>query len=418
MTAIDLFPSMRRLGARLAPFAALRPGGRAGAAPSRTEEPSVPPLRPRIDIALRHPAPETQERLAHRDRGLHLARQEAWDRLSEEMHQAETARALTSGGTPVAALLSRGARQDAVEAARDQILAGNPAGAFAALEALAEDLREDFPEDSAIKHVIASAYLDLARICATVRAPDTLAKEMHLARERLIAIALEHVDHFDPFGCESPLWAAMRCAVLPFDPAPGARVADDYDDLIELDPGCPGHLRAMGRDMLPARFGSYTMLHDQALRAMHQTADVWGRGAYTFALMGAIEMDAAVLDHVDGGLFAEGMHDILTLRPDPHFANSFAAFTGVVVPASGIDTPATQRIRGCFDWIIADYLTELHPLVWAEARAPGHPPRRDGDPVRRGRNRAEQAISQRLGGFLQPNERIVFGADGMQIATI
>ncbi|WP_107976277.1 hypothetical protein [Allosediminivita pacifica] len=376
----------------------------------------VPPLRPRIDIAMRHPTPETQERVMHRDRGMHLARQEAWDRLSHEIRAAEAKRELTSGGTPVAALLSRGARHDAVKAARDAILVGDIAGGFDALIALHDDLREGCPGDHAVKHVVAAAYLDLAQICAGGQSLGKLSPNLRKTHDRALETAYQLVDRFDPFANDSPLWAAVRCGVLPADPAPEQRVADDYEDVIELDPGCPGHLRAMGRDLLPARFGSYGLLDQQARRVVGQTSDVWGTGAYSIVMAGATEMDPGVLNHIDSDLFAEGVYEILTRFPSPHYANIFAAFTGLIVPSTGIDTPVTRQIIGCFDWIIADYLTELHPILWAEARRPGTAPRRDGDPIRRGRNRAEQAISQRIGSFLHEGESIVFTASGMRIS--
>lgn len=418
MTAIDLFPTMRRIGARLSPFNPGRGGARVSqdVPDNIAAVAEVPPLRPRIDIVMRHPTLESQQRVMYRDRGMQLARQEAWDVLSREIRVAETKRELTDGGTPVAALLSRGARHDAVKAARDAVLGDDIEGGFGILVALHNDLRDGCSRDHAVKHAVAAAYLDLAQICAGGQSLTKLSPNLRTTHDRALETAYQLVERFDPFTNDSPLWAAVRCGVLPADPAPEQRVADDYEDLIELDPGCPGHLRSMGRDLLPARFGSYGLLDQQARRVVDLTSDVWGTGAYSIVMAGATEMDPEVLNHIDSDLFAEGVHELLTRYPLPHYANIFAAFTGLIVPSTGIDTPATRKIIGCFDWIIADYLTELHPILWAEARRPGTAPRRDSDPVRRGRNRAEQAISQRIGSFLHEGESIVFTASGMKIS--
>ena len=86
MTAIDLFPTMRRIGARLSAFNPGRGGARVSqdVPDNSAAVAEVPPLRPHIDIVMRHPTLESQQRVMYRDRGMQLARQEAWDVLSRE----------------------------------------------------------------------------------------------------------------------------------------------------------------------------------------------------------------------------------------------------------------------------------------------------------------------------------------------
>lgn len=412
----DLLPNMRSLSLRL-------PTGRTGAPgpDHRTEakkpSPLVPPLRPRIEIPVADPGPDAESAAALRARGRFLARQEDWERLAQEMIRADAARAMTPGLQSVAELLSQGARSDFTEAAaaalesRDLDEVDEVIGAVEALCA-------DQPDCPAIAHVAAMTHVDTARACRRAVPAAGEDAELHKAQARHLAAAAALNDRFDPFEWNSPLWAAVRCALIGAAADPQARVADDYEDLVDLDPGNPHHLRHFGNDLRPARFGDWEVLDRQARRTAARTADVWGMGGYALVYSGALGRDKAALRRLDTELFVEGLHDILTRHPTQDMANRLAALTGFTLGGLATAGGALQRLADSLGWIAQDHLRELHPLIWAEAEPPisrGAALTEDTDPVRRGRARGLNSLAAFYAPALDAGRRLVFSADGMRM---
>ncbi len=149
----------------------LKPTAQIGAQPSGSETPlgAFPPPRPEthISIPMRELTEDTTRADAARTRGQFLARQDMWDTLLHEIHQADMARATTGQGLPVAELLAFGARTDVVQATdtaiRDGCACDDPAltAGINALEALRHDL--DTTPDTApyLAAVLAQAHLDI-----------------------------------------------------------------------------------------------------------------------------------------------------------------------------------------------------------------------------------------------------------------
>ena len=416
MTTTDLKPPMRLLTSRLASHLK-RPRAEPGA--SRAAESAAEPYRrasPRIDLPLRNPAPGTAAARALRERGRFLARQDAWEELCGGMQEADQDAALTADLVPVALLLAEGARADAVGAARAATARGETRSAHAVLSSLAVNL-DDRPHCPAFCAILALAHLDLAEACRADPSDRLPPARRRTARDRHLAAAAALADRFDPFALGGPLWAHIRCAVLDIDSNPAERVADDYEDLIDLGPRCPDPMRALGRDLLPDRHGSWEALELQARRSAARTADIWGNGAYCWVWMGALEAQPDAARRVDPDLFRQGLHDILDRHPEQHMANRLAAFTGITLAGGrGLGGPAA-RIADAFGWIVSEHLAELHPEPWARARAAwaGGAAPEATDTVARGQARALSTIAQHFCAEIEGGRRLVFGPKGMRI---
>lgn len=416
MTMRALLPPLRLIGARLV---APRPDRAVATPPGRARRPAggLPPLRPRVEIPVCDPGPDAARSAALRARGQFLARQEDWERLSQEIGAADRARRLTPGLHSEAALLSEGARQDIAEAvsiAVQQDAPGTVATVLAALGAVQEDL----PDCPAIANVLARAHVDAARAWCGDAQPEDLPDTRRASYAGHMAAAADLTDRFDPFEHDSPLWAQVRCAVLEADARPHERVADDYEDLIDLDPGNPRHLWALGHDLRPRRYGSWELLDRQARRTAARTADVWGSGGYTWVCFGALRVDPAAFHRLDAELFVEGLHDILQRHPTQDMANRLAAFTGFTLGGPSAAGSTRRRLTDCLGWITQDHLRELHPEIWAEAPLPCHPGRKseeDMDPLRRGRARALASLADFYAPALEAGRRLIFDADGLRM---
>ena len=103
-----------------------RPVGATVAPAGETERPAtVEPAK--IHIPLRESSPDASDCESLRLAGRYLARQEDWETLAERLREADTARAATRGGTPIARLLAEGANRIAQklgEEAVETVIAG------------------------------------------------------------------------------------------------------------------------------------------------------------------------------------------------------------------------------------------------------------------------------------------------------
>jgi hypothetical protein len=364
---------------------------------------------------------EEHARAHHLDTGQRLARQEDWEILAARVIEADHRRLHTPAGETVASLLAQGARADLVTAAEDAIADGRaPDGAgLAALEAvLAED-----PDSYPLALIVALAHMEIGRAW---RAGSDDARTRHRGERAFLehfARAEALLEPFDPEARDAPSIAAARCALLAARPAPRRRVADDYARLIALDPGAPGPLRALGEALLPERFGSFDELDLEARRASAQTAEIWREGGYAWVWLDALARDPAGLAVVDPAFFCDGLRAIAARCPDQHVINQLAAFCGLVMaPGTGQPrlAPAQERARrmihACLDWLVAEHLHELHPLVWTQALiGPGQPadlpPRRML--MQRGRQAALRAIAARFADEIAEGQTLAFSSAGM-----
>lgn len=359
----------------------LRPTWRNATAPKRPLSPpqsthlSTPGAQTRrLDLPEKPTSAEDSLRQQIEARGQFLARQDRWDELGEEIRAADQSRDCTPGGMGLADLLARGARLDVVQPV-EQILSDPallpqhaPREGITALE----EVLEDHPEDFGVALVLIQAYIDFAWAWRGEGWHDALPPQRQHSFLRHMARAEALLDRFSPFEHDSPALAACRCALLAAAVEPDARLADDYEDLIDLDPGNPRHMRAFGNHLLPRWFGSYQMLEVEARRVALMTEDLWGAGGYAWVYLDALSVDPGALELLDADFFLDGMRDILERAPDQHVVNTWAAFCAVTLPALPAHRRATReglsRLRAALDWIQRDHLQELHPLIWGQAK--------------------------------------------------
>lgn len=393
------------------------------------DTPPPGPMPIRLQRALDVPVTDTSAEQSHREyitsRGQFLARQDMWTELGTELRHHDRARARTAADMPLADLLSFGARSDVVVPLRTQIQAGriDPTD-VENLPALAhlEHALEESPGDYGVALVVLHALLDVAWAfhgTPTGPQPDhTRIRAFHAC----LTSAADILDQFNPFAENSPALAAARCALLSGQSNPQSRVVDDYEDLIELDPQNPSHLRDFGRHLLPRWFGSYPQLAEQAHRMATLTHDIWGAGGYTWTYLDALRLDHHVLGTLDPDMFTHGIQDILHRRPDQHTANIFAAFCSVTLCAARMKASPHQSqltaLRGAFDWVLTHHLREIHPLVWALAERDSmneYDLTYSETLAEKGRNSAFRHIARHFETDIRKGACVVFGEKGPQI---
>ncbi|MCR8546355.1 hypothetical protein M4578_00830 [Salipiger sp. P9] len=400
LPSVRLLSALRRPAARPRAVRAADPACPAGITP------------PQIEIPVRDTAPDAADRGRLRTQGRFLARQEDWDTLARGLHEADSQRAATTGGTPVVRLLAEGAHSDALDSALAAVTRDDPTAARSILFGL-RDAIDRVDRDPWLAYTQALAHLSVARAWTARPGAPTLTALRLDARAQHLETAQRLTARFDPLECDSPALAALRCGLLELDPRPDRRVIDDYEDLIDLDPACPDHMRALGRDLTPARFGSWDRLDREARRTAGRTADLWGTGGYVWVWLDALAgADGGGFAHVDAELFAEGLHDILQRRPDQHMVNLLAAYCGLTLSGAAAPGSARARIAGCFGWIAQDHLREVHPDLWARARPlPGGAD--GGDALRRGRSRALSALAEHFAHHLRRGRKLRFTDRGV-----
>ncbi len=314
---------------------------------------------------------EELERAWYYARGQKLVRQENWEQLGLEIRQFDEMRASTTGGTPIAELLTRGARNDVVRpielALRDRTSIPSTEGIAAY-----HDINRTHPKDYGIALVLAYAHIDAGWAWHDY-APQTGADNFLKTFQRHFKIAHATLNEFDAIAESAPALAAAQCAVLPGLENPSLRVVEDYEDLIDLDPTTVRHMRNFGLHLLPAWFGNYEKLETEARKTIDRTKDMWGVGGYTWMYFDALTCDAQSFEKLDPDLFMEGMIDIFDRRTDQHTANLFTAFLALTLaqPAPGRESNISRRKRlklhEAADWIVESHLREIHPLLWSDA---------------------------------------------------
>lgn len=395
-------------------------GNSRAAARARTSKEDIDSLAKRIIVPSLPVSDEEMARATHQDRGQQLARQEAWDILSQKIQYADHSRLATPGGETASLLLAAGARGDIVAAAQDALHDGQPP-APDAIEAL-EEVLDEMPGDYPAALVVALAHIDIAWAWRNIAAKDDPATAARAIAGH-IASADAILDPYDGPAIDAPSIAAARCALLAACEKRGRRVAEEYEALIALDPGGHRHIRAMGRHVLPAYAGGVNALEVAARRAAARTEDSWGAGAYTWAYLDALALEPRALDLLEADFFIEGLRDILARKDDQHVINLLAAFCAIAMaPGAGnrVLAPHAEatraRVHECVDWILEHHLQELHPLIWSQTLlAPGHAPLLPSRRalIAKGRQTALRIIAARFAGHIADGSSLAFSRQGM-----
>jgi hypothetical protein len=386
----------------------------------------LPHLRPEDHLTI--PVhDQTADDIACREiqrRGQFLARQERWDELSAEMSRADSTRACTPGGMPVTELLAWGARADVIRAVEHALQEGRNHDDAPVREGIREleALQAEMPDDPIIAMIVALAHIDIGLTWRGGGWDSTLPKlNRDLSRHHFDRAAA----NLQPYCCielDSPAIAAARCALHAARRDPNLRIADDFEDLIDLDPGNHRHMRALGSHMLPRRMGSYDELELEARRTASRTQDIWGAGGYTWVTFDAIASDDRACALVDVDFFLDGLRDIVTARPQQEMINLLAAYCAVAIRnGMGASTAADlnrTRISEAAGWLIRDHLTELHPMIWAHAAEGFDTQARITSLSRfaaRGRADALHIIADQFRDDIDRGLRVVFTPEGPQL---
>ncbi|MCK0148948.1 hypothetical protein MWU54_02850 [Marivita sp. S6314] len=353
---------------------------------------------PKLTLPEKKTSAEEDARSALFEEGLFLARQDAWTTLGDRICRSDAARKMTPGGVPEAELLAEGARADAVTAATRAVKASDETTAAAILDDMAL-IFEETPNNHAVAYVIAMAHIDIGWAWRGEGWRQDIPAAHRAAFFRHFKAASDLIDAFDPFELDSPMLASVRCALLSAETRPRTRASDDYEDLIDLAPGAGKYMRALGNHMLPRWFGSHERLEHEAQRTMARTQDIWGAGGYTWTYLDALSVDDGAFGLLDAALFCSGMRDILDRQSDQHTINTFAAYTGSALDPDGINQDARAQIADCFDWIVTDYLREVHPRVWYAAKGVWACGLDDQARLAKGRHRAWAALDRHASGL-------------------
>lgn len=329
-----------------------------------------------LKILAPQPTGEETVRGRWRLRGRDAVRQEDWGRLAQNLAKMDAERKLTHGNMSVADLMALGARSDVVRAVEHALLDGRPdadAPLLAGITAFEEEL-DAANNDPMLAAVVALSHIDIGWAWrgtghdAQIPALNRDAFEAHIERAGEILQSVGDVRE------TSPLLLSVQARLQYRDAMAGTKGVsqriDTFEALINLNPRDPHQMRNFGLSLLPRAGGSYDLLELEARRIAAQVSELWGAGGYTWIMLDAISSDIEALAGLDVDYFMDGLHNILALRPDQFTANLLAAYCAITMSGDGGSDAADfnrARLHACREWIICDYVTELHPLVWAHA---------------------------------------------------
>jgi hypothetical protein len=396
-----------------------------------TPSPTTPPLQRRLDDCLSIPvhnqSHDDQACQKAQQRGQFLARQDRWHELVDEIGAADSARTTTPSGMPVAELLAYGARSDVILAVEHALMDGKPARNASMLDGILglEAIRFENRNEPFVALIVALAHIDIGWAWRGTGWDTSVPKLNRSKCSAHFDRAAQLLSPFCGIKLDSPIIAAAQCALLAGQRDPRIRIADDYENLIDLDPLNYRHMRALGNHLLPRWFGSYPKLELEARRTAARTQDIWGAGAYTWVNFDAIAADDQACALVDVAFFIDGLHDIVKARPEQEMINLLAAYCAVTLHQrmgedSSADLPRTQ-ITKCANWLIRDHLTELHPMIWAHAAEGFNNNTRVTSLSRfaaRGRADALQVIADQFRDDIERGLRVTFTPDGPQLHPV
>ncbi len=396
-----------------------RSAGAAGLT-NRMSEKEIDALTKRVILPSLPVSDEEMARATHQDKGQKLARQDRWADLGDRIRYADESRLTTPGGETASLLLAYGARSDVVSAAEDALHDGaepDPEG----METLEEVITEQ-QGDYACALVVALAHLDIAWAWHCIRFEKDPNSSLTRAHEHLKR-AEEILKPFDGVALDAPSVLAAQCALNATSEKRGELLIEDYEQLIAIDPEGHRHMRSLGRHMAQQLRKFPNALEVAARRTASQTESIWQSGGYTWVYLDALMAEPAAIEMLDPDFFVEGMEHIIARHRDQHVINQFAAFCAIAMAPTSEGKPLSQhamdsrgQLHDCLDWIVTDYLQELHPLIWSQtllapAQVPSLPSRRAL--VVKGRQTALRIIATRFAAEIADGSSIAFSPQGM-----
>lgn len=325
-----------------------------------------------LDIDCPEPLGDHDLCRAYEEEGRAFARQEDWAGLATRMADLDRDRIRTPSGKSAVALLALGARSDTV-AAVYEALARNIRLSGAVMTQGTHGLSvvlKAFPQNPYAIALVAATHDDIAQALRVAVEYEFGQADLETAASTHADKAVELVSKLDPAQLDAPFIAALCFNIL----AERAKGAEDilalHETWHDLDPRDPDCLRALGRQMDPVRFDA-TFLDRAARQIAGQTCDVWGAGGYVWVMMDAVVLWPEAAEALDSRLFKDGISDIMRLTSDQYHANTLLAYCTTRIERRKTGSETADLIL--FDLaqsarqIARKHLTEVHPLVWAEA---------------------------------------------------
>lgn len=391
------------------------------------------------------------------ERGRFMARQDRWGELLDEIAEADSNRTRLRDGRAVAEALALGARSDVVNTLEHALSEGAPAEARITLDGIMdlERLRLEHKRAPLLSAIVALTHIDVGRAflnAADLPADPATSESGPGNRNSLSSRGKAHfdraaalLDHAELSSDESLLLQLARCALYCGQEAPTQTVADDYARLIDMAPLHAGHMRALGRHMLPGRHGSYAALEDAAQRIGDRLDSIWGAAGYTWVYFDALAQDPGAFAQLDLDRFLDGLADIVEQDPemdlpsvvDQQMVNLLAAYCLITIkPAApdedagespapkgrSLEQEARTEITEAAQWLVRNHLTELHPMLWAQA-GPPEDLRPQGTTAARGlgeigRNAALEALADLFSSEIDAGHKIVFTPSGLELMHV
>ena len=424
MRLTDLIPSLRSRSQSLQMAA----DGVMELQPLRQGMPSLDPSVPNVPLAIKCPeiTAEDRARDAHQSKGLFLARQERWEDIATLMSEADSTLAKTGGGMPIAELVAYGARSDIVSAVEHALLDGIPDNDEALLngiEALETVLSErvDCPWTAMN---VALAHIDLAWAWRGTGWDREVPERNRAMFKAHFDRASDILADIDPKFTGSQMLAVCHATLSASQPRDPQQLAVAFENLIDLDPRNARAMRHFGMQMLPRWHGDYEALELAARRNAGRTYDIWGAGGYTWVMLDAIASDFEACARVDYDFFVDGLRDILKHTRNQYIVNLLAAYCSNTMQAEVDAEPDIKAIRAKIaengNWIVREHMSELHPLIWANAARGFDNGLRVSCPRRfaqAGLTDAYRSLTQMFKKELEAGQRIIFTSDGVEAQT-
>ena len=181
-------------------------------------------------------------------RGHRLSEQDEMPQLCAEIKQFDTMLAVTTGGRPIAELLTRSARHRILSPLEQAIETQSPSATsdgFRDIEQFAAELSDDY----AFHLLMCYAHIDAVRLCKTQKAKDSglfgcRTIESHISK------ASTHITFATKHNAQSAAIAAAKCALCEISNASPVSLMQTYEELIALDKTTYAHFRKYARALL------------------------------------------------------------------------------------------------------------------------------------------------------------------------
>ena len=307
--------------------------------------------------------PDLVARAAIVNRTNHLASDDDWDRLAQEIAAWERRLDATPGGTrnheraadtalgPLRALLD--------DAARDSFDDLSPARRETE-RFVARHRRAPFDHVRAV--LAARAHMMIGETCKADYWPDGLRAQAwrQMAHHYLQAEAI--LSPFDPVAYMSPLLAQAFYELSLGMPDGGARMRPAFDDWIDLDPSNPAIYAAYMPRLLERPGITAKDVLAEADAAAARTEETLGEGGYALCLLPILDEDEGLRARIATDRLAAGLLDLARLSGTQADVNMAAAVLAHEMTLG--DAARRATLQSAFDALVRRHLGVIYPRMW------------------------------------------------------